>query len=334
MVTIYEVALAAKVSPKTAARILAGSGGRSQNRKRVLDAAKRLGYVRNQQAANLRSGKSGLLGLLVPDIRNPYYPIFFQAIHDVALTHGYQILLSSTFGSNVEAVQALRMFEVNRVEGIFLNAAEGESDEECDAILNRFVARGVPIIVAGRPARSVVADEVVLLNKIGIQKSMAYLRKIGRRKIAFISGGQTAQATIERLEGYTAALQAHKITVDPALISYGAFTAESGQQQTQRLLEKTPDIDAIVAANDMIALGAIRACQSLGRSVPRDIAVVGFDDIPLAQLCVPALTTLRQPTEQTAKDCVNLLLSRIRGEDTSPPKRLIYEPELLIRESA
>lgn len=334
MVTIYEIAIAAKVSPKTAARILAGDKGRGQNRERVLEAARKLGYVRNQQAANLRSGKSGLLGLVIPDIKNSYYPIFFQSVHDVAIGYGYQILLSSTFGRKDEEAQALRMFEMNRVEGILLNVAEGDSDEDCDVILNRFIARGVPVIVAGRPARSVEADEIVLRNKAGVQKCVNYLLKIGRRRIAFISGSKNSVATVERLDGYTAALNAEKLPVESSLISYGDFTSESGHQQTVRLLESGTNIDAIVAANDMLALGAIRACLSSGRRVPQDVAVVGFDDVPLAQFCYPALTTLRQPTEQTARECVTLLLERIRTRDLSSPKKLFYEPELIIRESA
>lgn len=334
MVTIYEVAKEARVSPKTAARILAGEEGRPQNMQRVQNAALKLGYVRNQQAANLRSGKSGLLGLVVPDIKNPYYPIFFQAVHDIANTYGYQILLSSTFGRKSEEAHALRMFEVNRVEGILLNAAEGESDEDCDIILTRFLNRGVPVIVAGRPTRSVQADEIVLKNKAGFEKSTGYLLKIGRSRIAFISGSKTAEATKERYSGYESALLRNKISINPALVSHGEFTPESGYQQTLRLLSLSTTPDAIVAANDVLALGAIKACESLRRRVPQDVAVVGCDDIPLAQLVSPALTTLRQPTEQTARDCVNLLLERIRNRDVSGPRKLIYEPELLIRESA
>ena len=334
MATIYDVAKQAQVSPKTAARILAGEEGRPYNKQRVLAAAQKLGYVRNQQATNFRFGKSGLLGLIVPDIKNPYYPIFFQAVHDIANTYGYQILLSSTFGRKFEEARALQMFEVNRVEGILLNAAEGESDEDCDVILTRFLNRGVPVIVAGRPTRSVQADEIVLKNKVGFEKSTSYLFKIGRRRIAFVSGSRTAVATLERFEGYAAALERHKSPLQPAYVSYGDFTPESGFQQTLRLLALPTPPDAIVAANDVLALGALKACDNRGLRVPQDVAVVGCDDIPLAQLVSPALTTLRQPTEQTARDCVTLLLERIRNRDVSNPRKLVYESELLIRDSA
>lgn len=334
MVTIYEVATAAGVSPKTAARILSGSDGRSKNRQRVLEAATKLGYVRNQQAANLRSGKSGLLGVIVPDIKNPWYPVFFQAVHDIAVAHQYQILLSSTFGKKLEEAHALKMFETNRVEGIILNAAEGESDEECDVIIERFLKRNVPVILAGRPARKLQADQIVVKNRAGVEKGTNYLVNIGRRRIAFISGTPTAQGSIERYEGYVASLQRHQIQLDRSIVSYGSFTTESGFQQTVRLLELEDPPDAIVAANDMLALGALKACATLKWQVPKDVAVVGFDDIPLAQLVNPALTTLRQPAEETARDCFNLLMERIHSRDLSNPRKLIYEPELIIRESA
>jgi len=334
MITIYEVAKEARVSPKTAARILAGEEARPHNKQRVLNAAAKLGYVRNQQAANLRSGKSGLLGLVVPDIRNPYYPIFFQAVHDVAQGFGYQILLSSTFGRKTEEAHALRMFEMNRVEGILLNAAEGDSDEDCDSILKRFIDRGVPVILAGRPRRSLPADQIVLQNKSGLEKGVNYLFKTGRRRIAFITGGRNATASRERLEGYLSALQMQQPDLGTSLVSHGEFTAESGYEQTTALLQLAQPPDAIMAANDLLAVGALKACQSMNRRVPQDVAIIGFDDIPLAQLCSPALTTLRQPTEKIARDCVTLLVERIRAHDLSAPRNLTYEPELLIRDSA
>ncbi len=334
MVTIYEVAKAANVSPKTAARILAGEDARPHNRERVMAAAKKLGYVRNQHAANLRSGRSGLLGVIVPDISNPFYPVFFQTIHDIAVNLGYQILLSSTFGKAKEEIHALRMFEVNRVEGIILNAAEGEVDEECDDILRRFTKRNIPVIVAGRPARGLPVDEIVLKNTEAVERATQYLLKTGHRRIGFISGPRNMLGSIERYAGLERALKAAEVPVDPRLISYGQFTTESGREQARRLLQGTPRPSAIVAANDLLAVGAMRACHELQLSIPKEVAIVGFDDILLAQLVTPNLTTLRQPQEQIARETVNLLIERIKNHDLSHPRKLIYDLELIIRESA
>jgi DNA-binding LacI/PurR family transcriptional regulator len=334
MVTIYEIAKAAKVSPKTAARILSGANGRGENKDRVLAAAERLGYVRNQGAANLRSGRSGLVGVIIPDISNPFYPEFYQSLYDRAVETGYQILLHSTFGHAREERQALHMFEMNRVEGIILNASEGEADESCDPILQRFIQRGVPLILAGRPRRNLIADEIVIRNVKAVEKAVVYLAKTGHKHIAFITG-QDNMASAERESGFRKAMKRVGLKIDPNFVSRGRFTAESGLQQTASLLQLRCRPTAIVAANDYLALGAVRAIHSAGLSVPKDVAVIGFDDVPLASLSTPALTTLRQPSRRIASDCFERLLQRINDpQGTLTSKQFFYEPELIIRESA
>lgn len=336
MVTIYDVAQAAGVSPKTAARILGGDyGGRPANRTSVLEAARRLGYVRNQQAANLRSGRSRLIGVIVPDLQNPHYPLFYQQIHDTAIARGYHLLLSSTFGRAAEEKQALHMFEMNRVEGIILNAAEGESDEECDAILARLIKSGVAAVVAGRPNRGVPADEIRLDNISAAVRAVAYLHRTGHRRVAFVTGSITTMAGGERLKGFRQGCEAVGLGDADMLVSEGQFTIASGASQAAALLRRSDRPTAILAANDLIAIGAIQAAQSAGLRVPQDVAVIGFGDNPLAQLVSPKLTTLRVPVPQIATDCVNAVLDRVahRGEPL-PPRRFEYQADLVIRESA
>lgn len=336
MVTIYDVARAAEVSPKTAARILSGNyGGRPKNRTRVLEAASRIGYVRNQQAANLRSGHSRLIGVIVPDIQNPYYPVFYQQIHDTALAAGYQLLLSSTFGRAAEEKQALLMFDANRVEGIILNTAEGETDESCDEILERLIKRGVAVIVSGRPARQLAADESMVDNAEAVARAVSYLYRTGHRRFGFISGSFTTMAGSERLAGFQQGLIACGLTKDAGIVSEGSFTIASGIMQTRALLNDSNRPTAIVAANDLLAIGAIQAAQTTGLRVPEDVAVTGFDDMPLAQLVTPKLTTLRLPITQIAIESVQAVLSRVTNRDTRPPaRRFSYRADLVIRESA
>jgi DNA-binding LacI/PurR family transcriptional regulator len=334
MVTIYEVAKEANVSPKTAARILSGKEGRPYNRDKVVAAATKLGYVRNQQAANLRSGKSGLLGMIVPDISNPFYPVFFQTIHDIAMDRNYQILLSSTFGRIKEEIHALRMFEMNRVEGIILNASEGESDHECDTVISRFTDRNIPVILAGRPARNLHVDEIVLRNREAVERIVAYLAKIGHQRIGFLAGSKRNLATKERQAGFEAGIKSAGLPLERHWISHGEYTAESGRKQARGMLE-APGLHptALVAANDLIAIGAMHACKELGLSIPANIAITGFDDIQIARLVNPALTTLRQPQDRIAREAVELLIERINNKDLSQPRRLSYDPELIVRDS-
>lgn len=336
MVTIYDVAREADVSPKTAARMLGGDyGGRPANRARVLAAAKRLGYVRNLQAANLRSGRSRLIGVIVPDIQNPHYPAFYQHIHDTAIAHGYHVLLSSTFGRTAEEKQALRMFEMNRVEGVILNAAEGESDQECDEILARLIKSGVAVIVAGRPTRGLRVDESVMDNVTAVARAVAYLHRTGHRRLAFISGSFATLAGSERVAGFRRGLAECGLTETSASVSEGQFTIPSGASQTQALLRAPERPTALVAANDLLAIGAIQAAHTAGLRVPQDLAVIGFGDNPLAQLVTPKLTTLRLPIAQIASDCVKAVLERAAQKGKSaPPQRLTYQGDLVVRESA
>ena len=333
MATIYEVAKEAGVSPKTAARILAGSSSRPKNKERVMAAAKKLGYVRNQQAANLRSGKSGLIGMIIPSITNPYYPWFFQRVHDFALQKGYQVLLSSVSGGHAEVVKALQMMEANRVEGLLFNMSEWD-DKDSLEILKRFLDRKQPVIIGGTNLGKIQADEIVLKNVEAVEKSTSYLIKTGHKRIAFISGPQAALGNRERLEGYRAAMEKAKLRIKDSWICEGSGDFEEGLDLAITLLRRSDRPTAIVCASDSIAIGALKAAQDMGLSVPNDLAVTGFDDIPWARMTSPSLTTLRQPQNRIARETVNLLIERINEKDVSNPRRLVFEPDLIIRESA
>jgi DNA-binding LacI/PurR family transcriptional regulator len=334
MPTIYEVAKRAGVSPKTAARILAGAKGRPQNQAKVMAAAKAVGYVRNQQAANLRSGKSGLLGLIIPDIKNPLYTKFFEIAHDIALSRGYLFTLSISFSKREEEIQALRMCETNRVEGLVLNASEGGESPACDEILMSMHNRGIPIILAGRDRGDLPVDQTRIQNKNSIMKAFDYLWRIGRRKIGFIGGNRNDLAGLERFAGYEAGIQKYSLPDPGKWASTGSFTMESGFQQMLSKLALKERPDAIIAANDLLALGALRACRENGIRVPEEVSIIGFDDISLASLVSPSLTTLSQPQEQIARDAINLMVERLATKDLSHPRTLVYEAELVIRESA
>lgn len=334
MVTIHDISRETGVSPNTVARILSGRRGRPYNEDKVLRAAKKYGYVRNEQAANLRTGRSKFLGLTVPDIQNPHYPLFYQAAHDVAAAQGYHILLSSTFGRVTEELQALQLFEVNRVAGIIINSAEGETDEACDARLEAFTKRGVPVVVCGRSSRGLQFDESMVKNAEAAARAVNYLHRTGHKRVGFIGGPLETLAATQRLAGFRDGLKACGLSESPELILAGEFTMASGAQQIRRLLDLPKRPTAILAANDLLAIGAIQTAQGAGIEVPRDLAVIGFGDTPYAELFSPKLTTLRVPTKQIAQDCVNIVLERIQAGLKGSPRQLIYEAELIVRESA
>lgn len=333
MVTIYEVAKEAGVSPKTAARILSGASARPRNRDLVLHAAKRLGYVRNQQAANLRSGKSGLIGLIIPSVTNPYYPWFFQTIHDMALERGYQVLLSSVSGGHDEVVKALQTMEANRVEGLIYNMSE-EDDEASREILDRFLARKQPVVIGGTNVGQIQADEIVIKNIEAVEKATQYLVKTGHRAIAFISGPTAALGNRERREGYLKAMAKAGLEVADGWMLEGGPEFDVGVERGNVLLDGPIRPTAVICSTDLLAMGVLKAASDRGLRVPQDLAVIGFNDTPWAKLAIPSLTTLRQPQNRIARETLNLLVERIDKRDVSNPRRLIFEPELIIRDSA
>lgn len=333
MSTIYEVARLAGVSPKTAARILSGEKGRPKNREKILAAAAELNYVRNQQAATLRSGRSGLIGLIVPDIRNPYYPHFFKVVHDVCLETGHQVLLADTGGRAADEAGALRLFGASRVEGLILDASLGEPDISCDPLLRVLISQGSPVILAGRPARGLPVDELAVDNLVGVASAVRHLAERGKRRLAFVCGERDLPTSRERHSGFIGAVAGAGLESRPDWSVFGEYTAESGYLLARRLLEAEEHPDAIVAANDIIAVGVLEAAAELGLTVPKQVAVVGFDDIPMARHLRPRLTTLRQPVERMAGDCIRLLINRINKSDTTSAQQLNYRPELVVRES-
>ena len=334
MATIHDIARKTGVSPNTVSRILSGRSARPYNEAKVLAAARQLGYVRNGQASSLRSGRSHLLGLLIPDIRNPHYTELYQLLQDRAHERGYQILLFSSGGRMRHEMRALKLMEQSCVDGVILNASEGEPDHECDAMLRRLIQRSIPVLIDGRPLRDLPADQIVIRNEIGIRKAVTYLKSIGRRRIAFLCGSRSSLAGKERHNAYRKALKELELPVRPYRESFGEYTLESGLKQTARLLQQRSRPDAIVACNDLLAIGAIRAVHSRGLQVPEDVAVTGFDDIPLASAVAPDLSTLRLPREQMARESLDLLIRRLGADAGAPPQKLVYVPDLILRQSA
>ena len=339
MATIYEVAKAAGVSPKTAARVLAGDTKRSKSKEKVLKAARKLGYVRNQQAANLRSGRSNMIGVMVPHINNPFYPKFLQTLHDACRQENYQMLLGCSFGKAEEEVNCLRNFQTLRVDGLIINASEMESGQESYDVISQFLESGKPVMLSGGyDSADERADRIVIKNREATKHAVGYLVGKGHRRIGFF-GGQTSNPRIqERFEGFVEGMEEAKLKVDERWNSWGDLTSSDACDRLDRMIERANDEEALPSAvlcnNDVIALGAIKACSERGIKVPNELAIVGFDDIEMASLMNPSLTTLRQPQDKIANDCVKRIMEQIKVSGLLEPIELEYKPELVVRGSA
>jgi DNA-binding LacI/PurR family transcriptional regulator len=337
MSTIYQVAEVANVSPKTAARILSGASKRSKHKDRVFAAAAKLGYVRNQQAANLRSGSSQVIGIVVPGINNPTYGQIIQAMHDACLKEGFSILLSCSFGNPDDELRALQTLQTYRADGVMLNSSELSASPQALELCQRMLDAGKPVIFSGVSEPGIPADMIGLHNEAAVAKAVRYLIAKGHRRIGFVGGRRETVAMKERHAGYLKALAEAGLQVpgDFSLFSDGSLPSVS--KQVTRVMLQYPPAErptAFVSGNDLLAIAAMRAIHQLSLKIPEQVAIVGFDDIDLAEILTPALTTLRQPQEQMALDCTKLMIERIRSKDVSSPQKLMYEPELVIRDSA
>jgi len=333
MSTIHKVAELAGVSPMTAARILAGKSLRSKSRDLVLSCAKKLDYVRNQQAANLRTGRSQLIGVMVPFIDNPFYTKYLQEMHDAVSARNFQILIACSFGQSSGMVTALSLFETYNVDGLALDISEGAVTKEVQQRLTTLQKRARSVVVTGSQLHDIGYDHLYLDNKSAVTKVMTHLLARGHRTFGFIGGLEENLNIRNRRDAFKGALAAARIPVVNGWISLGDPALVNVTQRTHRILRAVQRPTAIVCTSDMIAMAVIKAAFEVGLRVPQDLAVTGFDDIDQARLLHPSLTTLRQPLQAMANDIVDLLLQRL-DKSKMPVQERCYEAELVIRESS
>jgi DNA-binding LacI/PurR family transcriptional regulator len=332
MATIHEVAALAGVSPMTAARILAGKSQQSKSRQRVLKCAEKLAYVRNEHAANLRTGRSRLIGVMVPFIDNPFYTKFLQEMHDTLAESQYQSLIACSFGQGNSMLSAVQLFESYNVDGLVLDLSEGRMTPDVQQRLRTLQNRSRAVVVTGSQRHDLSYDHLYLDNHSAIEKVMRHLLSRGHRRFGFVGGWAENPNIANRLDAFKTCIRNAGLTVVPELISLGDPALGDVTQRMHRLLRLPERPTAIVCTSDMIAMIAVKAARETGLRVPQDLAVTGFDDIELANLLNPALTTVRQPLNSMAREIVNLVLHRLEAK-AAPFEEKRFEADLVIRES-
>ncbi|MBE3575894.1 MAG: LacI family DNA-binding transcriptional regulator [Firmicutes bacterium] len=333
MTTIYDVARQAGVSVATVSRVLNGEAHVApETRQKVLHVVQQLGYRRNGLARGLATRATRLLAFLVPDISNPYFPEVARGVEDAANAAGYHVILCNTDDRARKEQEYLEALLDRRIDGaVIIPVAEGSR------VPKLLKGTGLPAVLLDRDIDPEL-DTVMADNVAGARQAMRHLLGLGHRRIAAITGPTRSSTARERLEGYRQALAEHEIPFDPDLVVEGDFRRPSGYQGMLRLLDLPQPPTAVFAANDMMALGALHAAEERGVRVPEDLAVVGFDDIALAEATRPKLTTVAQPKYEMGRLGVELLLQRIpeggrRGQGRRP-QRLVLESRLVVRQSS
>jgi LacI family transcriptional regulator len=297
-------------------------------RQKVIKAIDELNYRPNGLARSLKSKKSKVIGLIIPDIVNPFFPLMVRGVGDTAKRFGYNIILCNTDGEVKEEATFLRLFEEKCVDGIIFTCS-GRIKKSL-SLLNEL---SIPKVILDRRLDDLSISTVTVDNTKGAYIATSHLIRNGRRKILFISGPDQLQSSLDRLNGYKQALAENQIPVKPELITYGDFSFESGQKTLKDIIASQTSFDAVFGANDMMTLGAIMVLSEFGMDIPGQIEVVGYDDILLASLFKPALTTVRQPAYEMGAEAVKMILRAINSKKEFVTSK-VFEPQLVVRESS
>lgn len=326
MATIKQVAELAQVSPATVSRVLNGDERVSPvSREDVLRAVATLGYRPNTIARSLRRQQSETIGVVVSDIENPHFTRAVRAIEDAAYRRGYRVVLCNTDETAEKQRAYLEMLAAEQVVGVILAPADPS-----DSTISHLLDMDIPIVAFDRSVDDERADAVFADSVEAARLATTHLLDLGRRHVGLISGRLEIQTGAERLRGYEEVMKGCGLS---CAIGEGEFRLESARHATRQLLLDHPQLDGLVVANNLMAIGVLHALRDAGKRIPGDVAVVGIDDPAWADLVAPAMTTLGQPTHQMAQSAFDLLVDRITKRRTQS-RFVIFHFDLRIRESS
>ncbi|MEJ7837682.1 MAG: LacI family DNA-binding transcriptional regulator [Thermomicrobiales bacterium] len=343
-VTIQEVAALAGTSTSTVSNLLNGriERMRPETKQRIEVAMEQLGYQANQAARQLKTGQAPILGLVIPSVANPFWGSFVQSVEESALERGYQVLLGNGGRDPKREQRYAESLWSHGVRGVIF----GSSPLSLDHIL-RLVDRGLNVVVFDRRLRDDDAssgsriDGISVDNVAGGSLATKHLLDLGHRRIGFISGPLRTSSRLERFDGYRNALIEAGVRFDPDLFWEGAGYsgtgdvegAEIGRDGAKALLSMDRRPTGLVTINDMYALGAYAGASDVGLRVPQDVSIIGFDDISMAAIANPPLTTIRQPLQSMMKTAVNTLIDRLEGSNAERAQMVTVPTELVVRKS-
>ena len=299
-------------------------------RQRILDAMEELGYVPNVTARRLRSSKTYAIAGVIPDITNPFYPAFERGIQDACDAQGYDLLIYNTDGTperERRCLESLRQGRVDGVVGVFFHLRATDLKAFLDQQIHVVRLEAVP-----KPPGELPIDNICIDNISASRTAVEYLIGKGHRRIAILTSHEGPARFREM--GYRDALEANHIARNDDLTSSGAYSEDGGYEAMRSLLRRAPHPTAVFATNDLMAMGAMMAIREVGLSVPDDIAVMGFDDIPTAKLVYPALTTVAQFQRDLGRRAAEMLFERLSGAAPPTGRSQQMPYELVFRQSA
>lgn len=329
MPTIREVARLAGVAPITVSRVINHTGYISDDTRLKVEAAiAELDYVPNTLSQSLRWNQTRMLALVLTDVTNPFWTTVARGVEDAASEAGYHVILCNTDESPEKQESYLTALLQKRVDGVLLVPARDKLDD-----IQRVQALKVPLVLLDRRLSQTLADSVRCDSESGAYQLTRLLLEQGHHRIALLTGSEQVATATDRVDGYRRALREFGLSEESEMITYGAFTVESGQEMTRAVLEMDPRPTAVFAGNNFIAIGMMQALNQAGVRVPEEVSVVGFDDLPASLLITPFLTVAAQPAYQMGREAMKLLVKRLKGDGSALPQEVVLPVELIERQS-
>jgi len=330
-ITIIDVARAASVHPSTVSRVLNRRAELSllpETRQRVIAAARRLGYRPSALARSLRLQRTFTLGMLVPNIDNPFFPPIIKGVEDTAHARGYNLVLCNTEDSSEREDAYLRVLRSRQVDGILIASSFMADGTIAELRRDRF-----PFVLVNRGTRGTDDLAVLVDNEKGVAAALDHLVDLGHRRIGIVAGPQTTMTGRQRLAAARVTLRGRGVKLDASLVSVAeAFSQEAGYRAARRLLVGVELPTAVFGANDLLALGVLRAAREAGLECPIDLSLVGFNDVPLAEFFGPPLTTVHVPQREMGIRAADLLIAQIEGKPADA-RRVTVDVHLVVRGS-
>lgn len=330
MATMKDIAKIAGVSLGTVSHVLNGTAGvREPVRRRVLEAVRSTSYQPSQLARGLRRVQTNVIGMIIPDITNPFFPAVVRGAEDQAFSNGYRLILCNTDNDHSKELAHLNELRTYLPAGLIV-IPSNFSDLTVQAESYRAVGTGVVCI--DRLPKDWDGDTVTADNHKGAYKATRHLIEMGHKHLAAITGPLHLTNAQERLNGFRQAIREAKLQLAPEYVQEATFDKQGGASKAALLLRLIPRPTAIFAGNDMIALGVLAGIRDAGLRCPEDVSVIGFDDLELAELTNPALSSVSQSGYQLGSTAASIVLERIKGY-TGPAKHIVHETSLKLRDS-
>jgi LacI family transcriptional regulator len=331
MVTIKDIARELGLSVNTVSRALNGKPDvHPETKKRIEEAARRLGYVPNNVARSLVAGRSHTIGLIVADVGNPFSSKIIRGVEETARMNGYSTILANANEQDEDERQAVQVMLSKRVDGMLIHPVQASSDHIAQLCEARF-----PFVLLNRYYDEIDACCVLNNNQRGAYLGVRHLIELGHRHIVHITGPLQISSVRERIAGYRQALSEATISASDQMIAHTRVDSQGGYAATRNLIESKVKFTAIFTYSDLIAVGALKALREAGLRVPNDISLVGYDDIEFADFLEAPLTTIRQPMYEIGRCGTQILLDILRDPSHQRATcKQVLEPQLVIRRSS